>query len=41
MEVFRHLDAHQEVKIITIRSKHPKAFCTGADLKDIFFNSEA
>ena len=39
MIVLAHLDHHSKVKIIVIRSKHPMAFCVGADIKKNFFDS--
>ena len=38
--VLAALDSMSEVKVIVIKSKHPKVFCAGADLKDIFLNSD-
>ena len=39
MVVLAHLDHHSNVKVIVIRSKHPMAFCVGADVKKNFFDS--
>lgn len=36
--LFTSFDKDPEVKIILLRSKHPKFFCSGGDFKDVILN---